>query len=128
VESIRVFEDDAILARVRRLGDDILGPGLRTLAERHPSVGDVRGTGAFWVLELVKNRETRERLVPFGASGAEARPMNDVARACLERGVSTLTLENRVHVCPPLIISDEDARLGLSVLDDALAVADRYVA
>ena len=128
VESIRVFEDDAILARVRRLGDDILGPGLRTLAERHPSVGEVRGTGAFWVLELVKNRETRERLVPFGASGAAARPMNDVARACLERGVSTLMLENRVHVCPPLIISDEDAQLGLTVLDDALAVADRYVA
>ena len=51
-----------------------LGDGLRGLAARHPSIGDVRGLGCFWGVELVKNRETREMLVPFNASGEAAAP------------------------------------------------------
>lgn len=120
VASIQVFEDDAILARVRQLGEAVLGPGLRALAERHRSVGEVRGLGAFWVLELVADRATRAPAAP--------NVMAAVMRACLERGASPLVLDNRIHVCPPLIIGDDDARLGLSVLDEALALADRHAA
>jgi taurine--2-oxoglutarate transaminase len=126
VASIKVFEEEGILERVRRLGDDVLGPGLRELAERHPSVGDVRGLGAFWALELVRNRETREMLVPFNASGADAAPMVELANTCKKRGMWPFIHFNRVHVVPPLIISDTDARLGLEILDEALGVADTY--
>jgi taurine---2-oxoglutarate transaminase len=127
VASIRTFEDDHLINRSQRLGDEILGPGLRALAERHPSIGEVRGTACFWVLELVKNRQTRQMLVPFNASGADAKPMKEFERACLERGLSELTVDNRVHVCPPLITSEADARWGLSMLDEALTIADQYM-
>jgi taurine--2-oxoglutarate transaminase len=126
VASIKVFEEEGILERVRRLGDEIIGPGLQELAGRHPSVGEVRGLGAFWAVELVRNRETREMLVPFNATGADAAPMVEVANACKKRGMWPFTHFNRVHVVPPLIISDADTRLGLEILDEALGVADTY--
>lgn len=127
VASIRIFEEDSILERVRRLGDKILGPGLRALVDSHPSIGEVRGTGCFWALDLVKNRQTREMLVPFNAIGSDAIPMNELGKACRDRGLWVLTHFNRLHICPPLIISDEDAQLGLSIIDEALTVADQYV-
>jgi taurine--2-oxoglutarate transaminase len=127
VASIHAFEDEGILGRARHLGDDVLGPGLRALADRHPSVGDVRGLGCFWAVELVKDRATREMLVPFNATGAAAAPMASVAAACRAGGLYPFVQVNRVHVCPPLVVSDDDARRGIAVLDEALAVADRHV-
>ena len=79
VESIRIFEDDDICGRAERLGEEIIRPELTRMAERHPSVGDVRGLGCFFAIELVSNRATREPLVPFNASGADAAPMNEFA-------------------------------------------------
>ena len=55
----------------------IITPRLEEIAEKHPSVGDVRGLGFFWALELVKDRETREPLVPYNAAGADAAAMNE---------------------------------------------------
>jgi taurine--2-oxoglutarate transaminase len=127
VASIRTFEDEGIVERARRLGDEVLGPGLRALADRHPSVGDVRGLGCFWAVELVRDRATRAPLVPFGAAGADAAPMAAVAAACRSGGAVPFVVGNRVHVCPPLVISDEDARHGIAVLDEALAAADTHV-
>ena len=69
VASIKVFEEEGIIEHARMLERDVIGPGLRDLAERHPSIGEVRGLGVFWALELVKDRRTREPLVPFNASG-----------------------------------------------------------
>ncbi len=125
VASIETFEEEKLLERSRHLGDDVLGPGLRELADRHPSIGDVRGLGCFWALELVRSRETHEPLVPFNASGADNAPMAEVIAACHAAGVWPITHYNRLHVTPPLVISDDDTRLGLSRLDEALTVADR---
>jgi taurine--2-oxoglutarate transaminase len=66
-------------------------------------------------------------LVPYNASGADARPMQELLAACKERGVWPFTHFNRLHVVPPCTTSDDDARLGIDALDEALAVADRYV-
>lgn len=126
VASIETFESEGIVERARRLGTDVLGPGLRRLAERHPAVGDVRGIGCFWALELVRDRSTREPLVPFAAGGPAAAPMAELTAACLEAGLYPLAQGNRLHVCPPLVISDEDARRGLAILDDVLALADAH--
>ena len=87
-----------------RSATDVIGPALRDLAERHPRVGEVRGLGVFWALELVRDRATREPLVPFNAAGAAAAPMDEFAAACKERGLWPFTHFNRIHVVPPCTI------------------------
>jgi taurine--2-oxoglutarate transaminase len=126
VASIRIFEDEGIVEHARRLGDDVLAAELDKLAARHPSVGEVRGRGVFWALELVRDRETREPLVPFNAAGPAAAPMAEFAAACKQRGLWPFTHFNRTHVVPPCVISEDELREGLAILDEALDVADRY--
>lgn len=127
VATFEVFERDGILARVRDLGSRVVEPRLRDLATRHPSVGDVRGMGLFWAIELVKDRETREPLVPFNASGTDAAPVAAVAAACKREGVWPFTHFNRVHIAPPLVIGEDDLVRGLDVIDRALSHADDHV-
>lgn len=127
VATFEIFERDGILERVRDLGSRVVEPRLRAMAERHPSVGEVRGMGLFWAIELVRNRETREQLVPFNATGADAAPMNAIAAACKKDGVWPFIHTNRVHVAPPLVISEEDLIRGLDVIDRALDSADALV-
>ncbi|MCG7417036.1 aspartate aminotransferase family protein [Microbacterium sp. ACRRU] len=124
IATFEVFRRDGILERVRDLGERVVGPRLHEMAEKHPSVGEVRGRGLFWAIELVRNRETREPLVPFNAAGADAAPMAAFAAACKKAGLWPFTHFNRVHVAPPLVISEEDLVRGLDIIDEALAVAD----
>ena len=127
IASIEVFERDDILGHVRAVGENVLGPGLAKLGEKHPSVGEVRGMGYFWAVELVKNPSTREPLIPFNASGADAAPMADVVAAAKSRGLWPFAAGNRLQIAPPLITTEEDIRRGLDILDDVLDVADAYV-
>jgi taurine---2-oxoglutarate transaminase len=126
VATMHVMRDEGINERVRRLGEDVVRPRLDKLRDRHPSVGDVRGLGLFWAIELVRDRETREMLVPHNAAGEAAKPMLEVAAACKAQGVWPFTHFNRVHVVPPCVTSAEDLAHGLDVIDDALDAADRY--
>jgi taurine--2-oxoglutarate transaminase len=126
VASIGIFKDEGIVEHARTLGETVIGPALRELADRHPSVGEVRGLGVFWALELVRDRATRQPLVPYNAAGADATPMTEVAAACKALGVWPFTHFNRLHVVPPCTISADEARAGIARLDQALDVADRY--
>jgi taurine--2-oxoglutarate transaminase len=126
VASIRIFQEEGILEHVRELGETVIGPGLRELADRHPSVGEVRGLGVFWAVELVRDRTTREPLVPFNATGAAAAPMAEFGKACKTAGLWPFIHMNRTHVCPPCVISADEVRQGLDILDRALEVADRH--
>jgi len=126
VASINIFREEGIIEHARWLGTDVIGPGLHALAERHPCVGQVRGLGVFWALELVRDRDTREPLVPFNAHGADAKPMADFAARCKEQGLWPFVHFNRTHVVPPCTTSAEEVREGLAILDDALTVADTY--
>lgn len=128
VASIEIFEEEGIIERSRSLGAEVVGPALRELAERHPAIGDVRGLGLFWALELVRDRETREQLVPFNAAGPAASPVTDVVAACKKQGLLVFAHFNRIHVTPPLTISEDDLRHGIAILDDALTLADAHVA
>ncbi len=126
VASIGIFKEEGIVEHARHLGTDVVGPALAEIAARHPSVGEVRGLGVFWAIELVRDGDTREPLVPYNASGPAAAPMNELAAACKQRGLWPFTHFNRLHVVPPLTISDDDMRTGLAIIDDALAVADAH--
>jgi len=126
VTSIEIFEDEEILDHARRIGADVIGPSLRDVAARHPSVGEVRGLGVFWAVELVRNRDTREPLVPFNAAGEAAAPMTEFVRALRTAGVWPFTHFNRFHFVPPCNVSAAEVDEGVAALDAALAVADRY--
>jgi taurine---2-oxoglutarate transaminase len=126
VASIRIFKDEGIVEHARALGTDVIGPSLAEIAERHPSVGEVRGLGVFWALELVRDRATREPLVPFNARGAAAAPMAEFATACKQRGLWPFIHFNRTHVVPPCTISADELHKGFAILDEALTAADQY--
>jgi taurine--2-oxoglutarate transaminase len=125
VASIEAFKEEGIVENAAEMGG-VFAEELRGLQERHPSIGEVRGLGCLWGIELVKNRETREPLVPFNASGEAFAPVARVAKAALERGLYLMTHWNVIMVCPPLTITREEIEEGISVLDEALAVADEH--
>jgi taurine--2-oxoglutarate transaminase len=126
VASIEIFREEKILENVRDVGENVIEPGLRYIAANHPSVGEVRGLGMFWAVELVKDRATHEPLVPFNATGADNAPMGEFVAACKALGLWPMTHFNRTHVVPPCTITRAEAETGLAMLDDALRVADAY--
>lgn len=119
VATLNTMRDEQMVENAARLGDEILGPRLREIATKHPAVGDVRGLGCFWAVDLVRDPETKEPL------GSEA--MQELTGAVKRGGVLPFVAQNRIHVVPPLNIGDEDARRGLEILDQALEVADTHV-
>jgi taurine--2-oxoglutarate transaminase len=124
VATLTAMADEGIVDNAARLGAEVIGPGLAELEPRHPCIGEVRGLGVFWALELVADRDTREPLAPYGASSPA---MNEIVAACKKAGMLPFANFNRIHVVPPCIISDDDARRGLAILDEALAIGDTYV-
>ncbi len=126
IASITVMREEKVIEHARSLGEDVIGPELRALAERHPSVGEVRGLGVFWAVELVRDRATREPLVPFNAAGSAAAPMAELTAACKERGLWPFVHFNRTHVVPPCTTSPEEIREGVAILDEVLALTDRH--
>jgi taurine--2-oxoglutarate transaminase len=126
VASIEAFREEGIVEHAAELGPEF-EERLRGLKERHPSIGNVRGLGCFWGLELVRNRETRQPLVPFNATGEDFAPVARMAKAALERGLYLMTHWNVVMVCPPLNITTDELDEGIAILDEALAAADEFV-
>ncbi|MEU7063868.1 aspartate aminotransferase family protein [Streptomyces sp. NPDC046161] len=126
VATINAMEEEGVVENAARIGEDVIGPGLAAIAERHPSVGEVRGLGAFWAVELVRDAETREPLVPYNAAGADNGPMAEFAAACKASGLWPFVNMNRTHVVPPCTVTETEAKEGLALLDAALDVADRH--
>jgi taurine---2-oxoglutarate transaminase len=116
-----------LLARSRVQGEK-LGARLRELQGRHPSVGDVRGLGLFWALDLVKDRETRQ---PFNTAEDKAsrRPMviDEITADLMKRGVFCMGWMSHLVLAPPLIIDDAGIDEAVAALDGALAIADARV-
>jgi taurine--2-oxoglutarate transaminase len=123
VATIDAMREEAIVENAAEIGTHTLGPGLAELADRHPVIGEVRGLGVFWALDLVSDRATRAMLAPYGGSSEAMTRLSAQARA---RGLLTFTNFNRLHVVPPCIITHEQAKEGLALLDEALTVTDSY--
>jgi taurine--2-oxoglutarate transaminase len=124
VATINAMRDESMVENAASLGESVVAPTLARMAERHPSIGEVRGTGMFWAIELVKNAATREPLAPYGASSPE---MNELIGACKSRGLLPFANFNRIHVVPPLNINAEDLQAGLAILDEVFDLADAHV-
>ncbi len=125
VASVDAFKEEGIVENAAAMGE-YMREKLTLLAQDHPSIGEVRGLGLFWGLELVRNRETREPLVPFNAGGDAARPMFELTKACLDRGLYPFVHWNVFAITPPLTITREELDEGLEILDDVLTLADEH--
>lgn len=124
VATLNVMREEGMVENAARIGRDIIGPALTDIAAKHSCVGEVRGLGAFWALELVKDPQTREPLAPYGGSSPE---LNAVVAECKKNGLLPFVNYNRIHVVPALNIPDEQLREGLQILDAALSVGDAAV-
>ncbi len=123
VATINAMEDEGMVGNAARIGEQVLGPGLRELAARHRSVGEVRGLGVFWAIELVADQQTREPLAPYGGSSPA---MAEVLAACKSGGLLPFANFNRIHAVPPCNVTDDEVAEGLRILDSALDVADQH--
>ena len=126
VATLDAMADEGMVERAERVGEDLIGPGLAQIAERHRVVGEVRGLGVFWALDLVRDRATREMLVPYNASGSANAPMAELAGACRRRGLLALSNQNRLHLVPPCNVTDAEVATALIVLDEALGEIDHH--
>jgi taurine--2-oxoglutarate transaminase len=107
------------------MGEKLLAE-LQRVADRHPSVGDVRGRGLFAGIELVKDRQSKEMLERW--NGPSSVLANALKAALLERDVYVFCRWSMLFVAPPLPVTDEELAIGVRAIDEALEIDDRYAA
>lgn len=112
VATIDAMKEENVLDNVERISREVLAPGLKKLSEKHALIGEVRGMGVFWAIELVSSPDTKER--------ASAQVMNDVKRLCTEKGLLTFIADNRIHVVPPCIVTEDEVEEALKIYDAVL--------
>ena len=114
VGSITAMAEEGIVDHAARIGREVLGPALGELAAKHAVVGEARGVGVFWALELVTDAESR--------TPVPAAVMGRVKSELLARGVLPMLVENRIHVVPPCVITADEVAEGVAALDDVLTL------
>ncbi|HET7378006.1 MAG TPA: aminotransferase class III-fold pyridoxal phosphate-dependent enzyme [Anaerolineae bacterium] len=124
VATLEVLENEDVIGNARRMGK-VMSTMLDDLKAEHPSVGDVRSIGLFGVIELVKNRETREPLAPFNVDGTE--PMKKLGGYLKEHGMYAFTHWNLLFTNPPLIITEQQLMEAFDIINEALAITDQAV-
>jgi taurine--2-oxoglutarate transaminase len=117
VATIDAMDDEGIVENARMIGQDHLGPGLRALAAKHPMIGEVRGLGVFWALDLVEDAASR-------------RPVSGAVIAALKtelmsRGLLPFASENRIHVVPPCVITPDEVARALAIYDEAFTAVEQ---
>ncbi|HMV28899.1 MAG TPA: aminotransferase class III-fold pyridoxal phosphate-dependent enzyme [Anaerolineales bacterium] len=121
VANIQAMREDKVVEHAASMGG-VLRRMLSDLGEAHPSVGEVRNIGLFGIIELVKNRETKEPMTPWNGSSPE---MVALKKYCSDHGLFLYTHWHTVLIIPPLIISEKELQEGFDVLDEALKITDR---
>jgi taurine--2-oxoglutarate transaminase len=121
VANIHAMREDQVVEHAAGMGP-VLKRMLTDLGEAHPSVGEVRSIGLFGILELVRNRETKEPMAPWNGSSPE---MTTLRKFCLDNGLFLYTHWHTVLIIPPLIITEEQLQEGMDVLDKALEITDK---
>lgn len=122
--TVRAYREERIEERVTQI-EEWLRAGLAIIAEKHRTVGEARGVGAFFALELVKDRSSKEPLVPWHGDGPGV--MKNLFVELRKRGVYTFGRYNCVMVAPPLTVSQREVDEGIGVLDDALTAFESMI-
>jgi len=117
VATIECMKSEKMVENAANIGEKILGPGLRELANKHNVIGDIRGAGVFWGIDLVIDRSTREPLAPYGSSSPK---MNEIVATCKKNGLMPFNNFNRIHMVPPCNVSSEEALEGIRLLSTSL--------
>jgi taurine---2-oxoglutarate transaminase len=112
VASIDAMKDEGIIEHAAFIGSDVLGPGLAELAAKHPTIGEVRGVGVFWALDLVSDQASKAPL-----SGASVLGLK---KTLMERGLLPFVVENRIHVVPPCVVTADEVAQALAIYDEVL--------
>ena len=124
VACLKYYDDAKILENVNAVGK-VLSEKLEELKEKHPCVGDVRYIGLFSAIELVKSKETKEALVPYGSDPQGI--MKGILSRLSKKGFMTYTHENMIIIAPPLIITKEQLIEELQKVDEVLAEVDTEI-
>ncbi|BAH07171.1 aminotransferase class III-fold pyridoxal phosphate-dependent enzyme [Clostridium kluyveri] len=122
--TIEVYEEENLIENSKKMGV-VLGEKLEQIKQKHASVGDVRYIGLFSAVELVKDKNTREALVPYGRDPEGI--MGKIVGMLKEKGFSTYSHENCIMVAPPLIIKKEELEEAMDILDKVLDFVDEYI-
>jgi taurine--2-oxoglutarate transaminase len=123
IANIQVLRDDHIIEHAAEMGP-VLHRLLTDLGEQHPSVGEERSIGLFGIIELVRNRQTRQPITPWNASSPE---MNALRKYLSDHGIFLYTHWHTILIIPPLIITEEQLTEGFKVIDQALNITDQAV-
>ena len=124
VATIDVMAEEKMVENAAEIGEKVIKPLLQELMAKHKVIGEVRGKGVFWALDLVTDRATRAPLAPYGASSPA---MNELVAACKKLGLFPFNNYNRMHICPPCNVSEAEIREGFAILDQAFAsIAHHY--
>ena len=123
VATIDVMKEEKIVEKAAEIGEKVISPGLRELQKKHKLIGEVRGQGVFWAMDLVSDRVTRNPLAPYGGTSPA---MSELVAECKKQGLMPFTNFNRMHVVPPCNISDAEAQEGLAIIDQALGSISKY--
>ena len=123
IANIKVLQEDHLIEHTQKMGST-LHRMLNDLGEQHPSVGEVRSIGLFGVIELVRDRKTKEPLAPWNSNSPE---MTALRKQLLEKGLFMYTHWHTLLIIPPLIITEEQLQEGFTILDTALSTIDQSV-
>lgn len=123
VATIDVMKEERIVEAAAKIGAEVIGPGLRELQKKHKVIGEVRGAGVFWAMDLVTDRASRAPLAPYAGSSPA---MSELVAECKNLGLMPFTNFNRMHVVPPCNITADEVRAGLEILDKAFAAIGKY--
>src|SRR5438034_245967 len=116
--TIAVYEEDNLIENARRMGSVMRGM-LEELERRHASVGETRSIGLFGIVELVRNRQTREPMAPFNGSSPEMKALGQFFR---QEGLYTFLRWNAFFTNPPLCITEEQMREAFAIIDTGLEI------
>jgi len=124
VATLDAMSEEKMLENATSIGEKVIKPLLEEMKAKHKVIGEVRGLGVFWAMDLVKDRATREPLAPYGTSSPA---MNELVAACKKLGLQPFNNYNRIHICPPCNVSEAEVRAGFAILDQALtSIAHHY--
>jgi taurine--2-oxoglutarate transaminase len=125
LENVKIMQEENMVENAKQMGF-YLEHKISELMMKHPSIGDFRNTGLLGCIELVRNKKTKEPLVPWNAKANESEPSNRIASKIRALGMFTFVKWNFIFTAPPLNTTEAEINEGVDIISEALHIADEY--